>query len=196
MKFFHIPINGGLLPFSRAREGKVEEGPVLLVQLIFHATIINSNNVTFQNGAIMEKLNSHRSIAASDDHSDLISFEHTVQRLIKTHGFDKVDQHFAQATINQHENRFEEKLKIKKGNSKFDRKGFFGDHVSLWEGIDGTVFRCDEYPMSWDQLLKRVQAYQTLGLDGYITGQSIHLPGMTFGIVCFEKGNYTTQPGI
>ncbi|HEY3401156.1 MAG TPA: hypothetical protein VGK03_11055 [Geothrix sp.] len=144
----------------------------------------------------MKKLNLFRNIASDEDPEELIRFEHTVNRLIKKYGFEKVEEHYAQATINECETRFQQKLKIMKGNYKLSRNGFLGDHVSLWDGPDGVVYRCDEYPMSWNELLERIYKYQELGLDGYVSGQSVHLPGMTFGIVGFKKGAYTTKPGI
>lgn len=144
----------------------------------------------------MKKLNSFRNIASEEDSKELIKFEHLVNRLIKKFGFEKVEEHYAQSTINECENRFQHKLNITKGNYKLDRNGFFGDHVSLWNGPDGVVYRCDEYPMPWSELLDRIHKYQDLGLDGYVSGQSVHLPGMTFGIIAFQKGKYTTKPGI
>jgi len=45
-------------------------------------------------------------------------------------------------------------------------------------------------------LLARIQKYKDLGFDGYVSGQSIHYPGVTFGIVAFEKGQYSINPGI
>jgi hypothetical protein len=59
--------------------------------------------------------------------------------------------------------------------------------------MEGTS---DEYPMPWNELLERIHKYQELGLDGYISEQSVHLPGVTFGIVPFENGEYTTKPGF
>jgi hypothetical protein len=144
----------------------------------------------------MNKLNAYRNIADDDDPQELIKFEHAVRRLVKKFDYRKVLEHFDQATVDLCEEQFGQKVNLKKGKYSSDRKGYTGDHVSMWEGNDGTVVRSDEYPMSWDEVVERIQKNKERGLDGYITGQSIHFPGITFGIVAFEKGKYHTRPGI
>jgi len=144
----------------------------------------------------MKRLNSYRNIASNDDPMELIELEHLVHDLAEAHGIAMVESHIAQALIDLHEDRFMRKLSVRKGKCSLNEIGFRGDHVSFWEGDKGIVYRCDEYPRNFDYIFEFIQKCRGKGLDGYITSQSTHNPGATFGIVTFNKGSYTTYPGI
>ena len=126
--------------------------------------------------------NSHRNIASCDNH-ELIVFINDARRLAIKYGHEEILACVSQATIDMIENEFIQTNNIKKCDLKFNKIEFIGDHKKCYRSNNGLIYRSDEYSLSFDATIERIQYLKSIGLDGKITGESIHLPGRTFGII-------------
>lgn len=140
-------------------------------------------------------VNPDRSIAL-EGIPELDAFILEAHRLAKIYGHEEVEACVAQAIVGMKLGKFLEKFDICKQRKVHSGIQFKGDHTSYYKGKRGIIYRSDEYPLSFDDIIYRISNLQIQGLDGHISGQSIHRPGVTFAIVAHEKGAYPASPGI
>ena len=133
---------------------------------------------------------------ASDGNPELDAFIAEAHRLSVIYGHEEIEACIAQAIVGMKLERFLKKFDITKQKHMQCKIQFKGDHRSYYQSNKGFIYRSDEYPLSFDSIVERISDFQKQGLDGHISGQSIHRPGVTFAIVTHEKGAYSTNPGI
>lgn len=126
--------------------------------------------------------NSHRNIA-SNNNLELISFINDARRLAVKYGHHEIFACVSQATVDMIENEFMQTNNINKCDFKQNGHKFIGDHKKSYRSNNGIVYRSDEYSLSFDAIIERIQYLKSIGLDGNVTGESVHFPGRTFGII-------------
>ncbi|MFN7958379.1 MAG: hypothetical protein U0P46_08670 [Holophagaceae bacterium] len=130
--------------------------------------------------------NPHRNIA-SNDNLELISFINDARKLAIKYGHHEIFACISQATIDMIENEFMRINKLNTCKIQQNTLHFIGDHRKYYYSNNGMVYRSDEYSLSFDAAIERIRYLKSLGLDGEMTGESIHFPGRTFGIIAWKN---------
>jgi hypothetical protein len=129
----------------------------------------------------------------SNYNEDTIELLKKLQEYSNKYGIDETDRCHAPASVDLYEKRFIKNHNIAKESFKKQHENFYGDHCLVYSNNNNILNRSDEYPLSFDEITKRIEIFKKSGLDGYITGRSLHFPTTTFGIVAYPKGKYEIE---
>lgn len=129
----------------------------------------------------------------SNYNKDTIDLMVKIHKHAKYYGISNTDECYAQATVDVCEARFEKQHDLVKISIDPKNLDFRGDHRLIYSNNGKILYRSDEYPLSFDNIIKRIEYIKKLGLDGYITGRSLHLPATTFGMIAYQRGMFNLE---